>query len=243
MLERIKHSKSHQPSPEPFEQGRISELQGVAVPKDLADNISLALRLQDKIDDALVAKHRPGFLEMVRVMNCRKSVDAVRGKSVKTLVNKKPSREGLTKREVSDELSGIPALMKDVEAVLESGAMPVVGVQEDLQIASHLDEYELPAVVHVFSIEKERGGGIFSKLVSVTDPLTAEDCKKFLHRNHTFLVLGKRDDGEYLCFHKQGSELHHRFELRPLSSIERTAIHPTDDRYYLSFIHPATVHD
>ncbi len=212
----------------------------VPIGQELAENIALALRVQDKLDEALMAGHRPGFLRLVSMLNCRKAISAVRGTvPLKELLSrKKLKQEGLSPEEI-EELSGVPELKKDLEDILGSGRTPVLGSGEDLHIASHLDDEpgDMPAVVHVFDVLPKYEQEIVSKLLG-SAPISVEDCMEKMHRNHTFLVLGKDETGKYICFQKQGPEIHHRFELQELDQLLEKAVVGPDEHIYLSFIGP-----
>lgn len=218
----------------------------VPVEDDLAQNIDLALRVQNKVDEALMAGHRPGFLRTIKMLNCRKTIFAVRGTaSVDKLINKDLLKSENVSREEIDEASGIPELKNDIEQMLDAGHLPVLGTKEDLQIKEHLDEHpeDLPAVVHVFDIPPRYASRIIAGLMKGTGGLSADDAVTKLHRNHTFLVLGKSEDGSYLCFHKQGPDLYHKFELRDLDSLLQTTVAPVSGRLYISYIGPSDTNE
>ncbi|MCE9541825.1 hypothetical protein K8R03_04715 [Candidatus Kaiserbacteria bacterium] len=212
----------------------------VPVPAALAGNIALALRVQEKVDDALVAGHRPGFLSALRMLNCRKTISAVTGAvPLRKLVSKVKVEGNLTNAAV-EEASGIRELRHDIERLLESGRLPVLGTKDHMGIEDYLDESmpAEPAIVHVFKIPPALVGSFMAKLVQTPEALTAEECMTKLSRSHTFLVLGKADDGKYLCFQKAGPKIHQPFELRTLDKVEEISIQPESDEVYLSYIGP-----
>jgi|GEM_PF-2365259 len=218
----------------------------VEVEKTLAENIAIALRVQEKVDEALMIGHRPGFLKTVAMLNCRKSVRAISGTSLRELLQKKPLPENhssLEKRKYIDELSGVPEMMLDIERLLVSGRVPVLGTNLDMHIAEHLDNHakDIPAVVHLLNIPEKRVSEIIRKLLGKSQ-LTVEDAAK-LHRNHSFVVLGKAGDGSYICFQKQGPLPTEKFELRRLDAVLFSALESSNDVMHLSFIGPLSRED
>ena len=216
----------------------------IPVPRELGENIAVALRVQEKITDALMAGHRPGFLKTVSMLNCRKSISVVRDtRNLKELVSRKIlSQSNLTTTEKIknlEEVSGVPELMEDVERLMKLGKIPVLGSSDDMSIASYLDEHsnDFPVVVHVFDIVKRFNSEIIKKLFG-KDCLTIKDCETKLHRDHTFLILGRDTNGTYICFQKRGPEISQPFELCSLDSVIKTSVVPETNRMYLSFIGP-----
>ncbi len=63
-------------------------------------------------------------------------------------------------------------------------------------------------------------------------------CRTQLNRDHTFIVLGKNKDGDYVCFHKRGPSTYHPFEVVTIDSLTSTALNPEAGRLYVSFIGP-----
>ena len=214
----------------------------VPVEGKLAENIALALRVQEKVDEALIAGHRPGFLSTVRMLNCRKTISAVRDTvPLRALLSKEKLKPENISLESLEEASGVPELMKDIEDILHSERSPILGSKDDMQIASYLDEHlsDLPAIVHVFDIPQKYLNEMVSKLLNHSGSLSTEDCMTKLNRNHTFLVLGKGSDGKYICFQKQGPEIHDKFELCELDQVLDFAINPVAGGMYLSFVGPS----
>ncbi len=206
---------------------------GVETPEWLANNIQTALRVQDKVDQAMMAGIRPGFLRKVRMMNCRKAVFAVRGTTpLREMVRVREREDG--KKYVS---AGVEELREDLDRLHDAHISPTFGSTEDLHIESSLDELTaFPAVVHVFRIP-EKFVPWFTKK-ALTGGLNGAEYLNSLHREHTFLVLGKRDDGNYICFHKQGPEQWHKMEVVTLHEIEVRSITPKEGETYLSFVGP-----
>jgi len=219
----------------------LDGIHGVPVQTELGENIALALRVQEKVDEALMAGHRPGFLQTVRMLNCRKAISAVRGTvPLSELVTRQMLKQEIVSVEDLEEVSGVAELKKDIGHILDSGRTPVLGSKEDMHIASYLDENlgELPAIVHVFDLVPKYEGEILSQLINHSKSFSVDEWMQRMHRNHTFLVLGKDVDGKYICFQKQGPEIHHRFELRELGSLIDLTVAPLQDRTELSFIGP-----
>ncbi|HEY4487502.1 MAG TPA: hypothetical protein VI483_01920 [Candidatus Paceibacterota bacterium] len=211
----------------------------VAIPKELAQNISTALRMQDKIDNAILRGNRPGLLEMVAVLNCRKAISAVTDSvPLKSLLRQKNVAAEHVTPESTAKASGIPQLKKDMNKILQSGELPVLGSNEDMGIESHLEgsQVDLPAVVHVFEIPQQNVSAIMSRLFNNPTSLNADQWMKGLALNHTFLVLGKIQKGKYLCFQKVGPDIMQPFELRDLQSLTELTLAPRPEKMYLSFI-------
>lgn len=214
----------------------------VAIPQRLGQNISFALRAQQKVEEALVGLHRPGFLKTIAMMNCRKSAFAVLEEHpLKNLVLGRNTYRPDASRETIDQMSGIPELLSDVDAILQAHRMPVLGTADSMQIAEYLDSHstEIPAVVHVFNVKKPYVSEVISKIVQLSGGLTWKDVMSKMNRDHTFIVLGKDASGEYICFHKRGPSLHHPFELVYLDAVLSNAIDPRKGVIYTSLIRPA----
>jgi hypothetical protein len=208
---------------------------------ELGENISIALRVQEKVDNALMTGSRPGFLRTISMLNCRKSISAVRGDIPidelisRSLIKNKP----VTPADI-EEISGVAELWKDIEKGLDERRSPILGTDEDMQLEAYFEEHpqDLPATVHVFDVLPHYERQVITKLLSDPDTFTIQDCKRKMNRNHTFLVLGKDTAGKYICFHKQGPEVHHKFELRELESLIALSVDPLPDHMHLSFIEP-----
>ena len=212
----------------------------VELPTYLARNIALALKTQEKIDEALLREHRPGFLRTISMLNCRKSVSAVRGTvPLQRLVSREVLKNETLSEAEAQELAGLTEVWEDVEHNLESGNAPILGTSEDLQIASYLDEHPgtFPAAVHVFNAPPKLADRIVTKVFDAHEPFSVEDAKR-LNRNHTFLVLGKDDADRYVCFQKEGASIYDRFELRDLESLLAETIDPEEGVLYVSFVEP-----
>lgn len=198
----------------------------VPLPEWLAQNIATSLRIQEKVEDALAAGHRKGFLRTLAMFNCRKSMAVVRGTT--TL------RDAVQNKE---DVHGVEALIADVMAIQNNGSVPVVGTLHALHVDEYLEEHpqELPAVVHVFSAHNKQVGTVMQSLFSGLP--VAEQLVRSLGRIHTFIVLGKDDTGRYVCFHKQGSDIAHQLELISLEGVMKSLFAEGDEeRMSLSFV-------
>lgn len=198
----------------------------VPLPEWLAQNIATSLRTQEKVEDALAAGHRKGFLRTLAMFNCRKSMAVVRGTS--------SLRDAVQNKK---DVHGVEALIADVMAIQNNGSVPVVGTLHALHVDEYLEEHpqELPAVAHVFSAHNKQIGTIMQSLFSGL-PI-AEQLVRSLGRMHTFIVLGKDTAGEYVCFHKQGPDIAHRLELISLKSVMKSLFAEGDDeRISISFV-------
>lgn len=220
----------------------------VPVERDLAENIDIALRVQDKVDSALAKGNRAGFLQTVRMMNCRKSIFAVTGsKTVRELMDRSQFErfaqddvDTSEKIKIAYDVSGGQELQEDVERLLSQGRLPVLGTGKDMHFASYLDEHpqDVPAILHVFNIPKRATNEVVAKLFSTENPLTADFLLTKLHRIHTFLVLGKSSDGKYVAFQKKGPEPHQRFNITTTDTIEASPYFDSADRIFLTCIGP-----
>lgn len=221
----------------------------VPIEENLARNIDVAIRIQDKVDDALAKGNRPGFLRTVKMMNCRKSVFAVTGiKNARELVDrtkiKRLTSANLSNRErvkISYDIAGGRELKEDIERLLELGKLPILGSGSDMHFESHLDEHrdDVPAIAHVFEVPPLLMGRVISGLMDQQKPLSAEFILSKLHRVHTFLVLGKdKDTNEYLAFQKKGPDLHQRFEVTTLKTIATDSYFNMREKLFLTCIGP-----
>lgn len=219
----------------------------IPVEAQLGEAMSIALRVQDKVDEALMSEHaRRGLLEKVSLMNCRKSAWAVRHpEELKRLITTPQNFEELSKEE-REALSGVPELRHELEALFEAGHQPIIGTGEDLHIESYLDEHEneLPAVVYVFNAPMRRSDELVMRAFgSGEDGITSEYVMSSLNRDHTFIVLGKDTEGRYACFHKQGPRIDDRFEIVDLESVLMFAVAGSEDKIFMSAIGPVDVAD
>ena len=217
----------------------LNKREKVSITPELAHNINTALRTQGKVEDALFLNRPTPFLKIVSLLNCRKTIATVLGKLPLSQLKREAVIHTHAKGEEDlKELSGEKELYEDIEQLLASGHLPTVGTAENLGIGQYLEEHPFtsPAVVHVFDVQKKYMGHFVSKLISHTSPLTIQDVKTQLHRNHSFLVLGRTATGSYICFQKRGPSVLQPFELRSLSDIISSAIHLDDATMYASFI-------
>jgi hypothetical protein len=217
----------------------------VEVPEELAENIALSLRVQEKVREALMAGHKPGFISMISMLNCRKTIAAVSGaRPLKELISRRRgnSDQGSDEIHTQAQLSGVPELMDDIEQMLDDGVVPVFGSQGSMQIEQYFDDHpdSFPQVVHVFNIIPRYESVVVSAVFGSSAPLTRKDMETKFHIDHTFIVLGKDEIGRYVCFQKRGSRNHHPFELQDLDSVINLSINPEADTTYLSFIGPIT---
>ena len=212
----------------------------VKAPKDLAENIALALRVQEKIDDSLFDERHRTLVTLFQRLNCRKVAGLVAGKiSLKSAVAL-PGKHITSERDRVREFSGVPQLKTDITNIIESGRLPTMGTKNHLGIDTYLHDHsdDMPCVVHVFRVPQKHFGRLVSKLIGTQQSPSAEECISQFHRVHSFIIINKAESGRYVCFHKQGPEIHHRFEVRDLDSIADVAIHPEDGDIFLSFIGP-----
>ena len=215
----------------------------VPVQAPLAKNIDTALRAREKIDAALTMTPRPPFLRLVAMLNCRKTVEAVTGSPLRPLLRSKdlsdPNLSNRDRARAKAEMDGVPEMMADVKRFLDSGSLPVLGTEQDMQVADHLDHHrdELPAVVHIFFVPRKNSTEIISKLMGGGGGLSVNDVVK-LPRSHTFIVLEKADNGEYICFQKLGPELEDPFELQYLNAVLQDSAEGNAGRMCLSFVGP-----
>ncbi len=222
----------------------IDENPGVAIDKNLAQNISLALLAQNKVDRALQTGNNSEFLKIVAMLNCRQTTFAVRNiTSLRSLVetSKKlhlPDQHPQERLDTMEKMIGVPEMMEDINRILKSGRPPIIGTLEDTEIRTFLETHpnDLPAVVHIFSIRPGNSEKIRSGLVNGQGPSSFEEYEEDIMRNHTFLVLGKDSSGRYVCFHKQGPEIKDRFEISELDSVLSESVVSSES--YLSFIGP-----
>lgn len=196
------------------------------VPQWLLGTIQIALRAQEKVEDALAAGHRPGFLRTYTMLNCRKSVAVVQGvTTIKDAVQN------------TSDINGVETLVSDTMRIQEQGAVPVMGTLGALHIDEYLDEHsqDLPAIVHVFSAHNTQVGKIVESLFS--GAIISEKIVRSLGRIHSFIVLEKNAKGEYVCFHKQGPDIGHKLEIVTLDQVMRSLVAEGDnERISVSFV-------
>lgn len=210
----------------------------VRVDPGIAENVGIALDVQEKVELALIGEHRPGFLRTIKMVNCRKAAFAVLEKyPLKKLLLGRGKLRHDASPEVVEQMSGVPELLSDVGRILKAGAVPVLGSSDNMQIAEYLDGHDtIPAIVHIFNIKEPYTNDIIGKLVSPHNSLGWKDFMARMRRDHTFLVLGKAPSGRYVCFHKRGPSEHHPFELAYLDSVITSAVDPKESRIYVSVI-------
>lgn len=214
----------------------------VPIATEIGKNIEIALRVQEKVDEAVRSGNRSGFLKVIAMLNCRKTVFAVtESKSVQELTTSTTGRDEDERPMTSYELSAIPELLQDLKRITDLGKVPVLGTGESLEIEIYLERNPslLPAIVHVFEIKSESEGAIISALMKSPALLSNKSFLKFMRLNHTFLAFDKDQSGQRVCFHKQGPKIDHRFELTDLDSLTQLTITPEPGHMYLSFIGPA----
>jgi hypothetical protein len=222
----------------------LDGIQIIPIEKELAQNIAIALRVQDKVDEALITGNRIGFLKTIQMLNCRKTISAVRGtRPIQSLTNRKelertrklPVQEWWVKMQ---EITGAKETLEDVDRILKSGKAPVIGSNESLQVKESLDRNpaDLPAVVHVFDVPPDNLDGVVSQLAQGPGSFSTEDFEGKLGFNHTFLVLGKDSDGKYACFQKRGPEIREPFEILELDAAVTAAVIPAESGTHLSVI-------
>lgn len=252
--ERIKPQRNERTKPQRFEGAEdatrgvyesdgvwyasVDGTERVRIDSAIAENIGIALDVQEKVDLALIGKHRPGFLRTIKMINCRKAAFAVleRYPLKKLLLGRGKLRHDAS-QEIVAQMSGVPELVADVGRILKDGTLPVLGTADNMQVAEYLDQHDtVPAIVHVFNIKKPHVNDILTKLVSPAVPLGWKDFMTKMNRDHTFLVLAKAPSGRYVCFHKRGSSEHHPFEVTYLDSVIRSAVEPKESRIYISVI-------
>lgn len=224
----------------------LNQHEKVPLSENLANNIRIALRAQEKIEEALMGGHRPGFLRTISMMNCRKTIFATIANTPIRLMTRNKDMEAVTdKKTYSEQLSGVDELMKDVTRIIRSDHAPLLGSNDDMQIEHYLHEHtdEMPCVVHIFNIKQRFVGDIASKLISDPRSLSEEDCRTKLNRDHTFLVLGRTPQGTYICFQKSGPNVNQPFEIKSLPEIISRTIDPEPGRIYASFIGSTDLRD
>jgi hypothetical protein len=217
-------------------------IHAVPVEKNLAENITIALKVQDKVDEAHTLQDRQGLLDKFATLNCRKSVYAVlETQSLRELTTRKKRDEHGERDLTAFELSGIPELLKDIKRITDSGYIPIFGADEHLEIEYYLDKEPgiYPAIVHVFDIKPEHTKEILTAMHEDPASLSERKYIKYLRLNHTFLVLGKDAEGKYVCFHKEGPNEFHRFDVTDMDAVIHGSVHPNPGDKFLTFVGPA----
>lgn len=219
----------------------VDGVHSIEIPSYLGKNISLALRVQEKVEEALMGGHRPGFLRTIKMLNCRKTAFGVMHKiGLRELTQGRKRLSQEADREAIDVASGLDALRDDVQRLLDENHAPILGTAENM----HMEEYlaghmgEMPLIVHVFNTPQKQFGGILPKLINSSATLNATDIIN-LNRDHTFLVLGKDETGRYVCFQKRGPTEYQPFEVTYLDQVISSAVSPSANRIYISVIGPA----
>ena len=139
------------------------------------------------------------------------------------------------------EITGQNETLEDVDRILKSGRMPILGNKARLNIKEHLDENsgDTPAVVHVFDLQDKFIKEIAQRLENRKNPLNLRDIETKLNFNHTLLVLGKGEDGVYLSFQKRGPDIDEPFEVLELDKATELAVIPGETERFVSIIGPA----
>lgn len=214
----------------------------VEVPEHIAENISIALRFQEKVDEAVDLNIRKGLLDMIAMMNCRKSIFAVTGSHSLRDLARQTKLGDKGKGSLSEfELSGIPQLLDDVERISKTGNLPILGSGENLEIEEYLssEETDFPVIVHVFDVSPQQYSKVIATMFKDPESLAQYDSLKSMRFNHTFLVLGRDEQGKYACFHKQGPEIYQRFEITDLDFLKHVSVGNDPQQIHLTFIGPA----
>lgn len=167
--------------------------QGVPIPTDVADNIRVLFRLQDKA----TVDENPDAKIVMQTLNCRKSAMVASGVLD---INKAILDSG-------DE-SGVNEMFSDINRLLHGGEGAVSMLKDYAAFEDELDSYEgsFPCIVHVFESDSEIDTEIIKERIAD------------LHRTHSFLVLGQDDTG-YVCFQKVGPAVDEPFTVTDLSFI------------------------
>ncbi len=167
--------------------------QGVPVPNDVAEHISLVLRLQNKVYD----EKDQDAAHVMQTFNCRKSALIASGAI--------PVMQSIV--DLSDS-SGENEMFTDVERLLANSPDAVVELKNYADFENVLDQYEgsFPCIVHIFESDQ-----------SVSIDEFSGQMKK-MHRLHSFLVLGEDEQG-YVCFQKMGPDIDQPFMINDLSLI------------------------
>lgn len=213
----------------------------IPIPSELGNAIQIALRVQTKADEALEGTTRRGLLEKISLMNCRKTAWAVRHpEELRRLISSPGNIQELS-REEKEALSGIPELRHEIEALFATGHTPIIGTGDDLHIESYLEDHpqEMPVVVHVFHAPMRRSDELVTRAFgSDEEGITVDYVLSSLNRDHTFIVLGKDQEGRYACFHKQGPAIDNKFEIIDLESTLLFAVADSESKVFMSAIGP-----
>jgi hypothetical protein len=148
---------------------------GVPIGRELAENISLALRAQKTVDRAVESGRNPKdsrFLEIVSMLNCRQTAFIARNTmTLDSLVEQKrklkEKLDSSQRKEIQEKASGREEMRKDIDRILELRRLPVYGALDDKAgIRSYLDSHleDLPAIVHVFDVLPAFTNSLLEKL-------------------------------------------------------------------------------
>jgi hypothetical protein len=166
---------------------------GVPIPTPLAENISILLRLQNKV----MIEHSVEATHVFQTFNCRKSVLVASGAL--------GLEESITSAEIG---GGEEQMFADIERLMVDEEGGVVALKDYAKFEDVLDTYigSFPCIVHVFESD-----------VPIEEGLDVGTLRA-LHRAHSFLVLGEDDEG-YVCFQKVGPKTDQPFTITDLNFI------------------------
>jgi hypothetical protein len=164
----------------------------VYVPEDMADMLSLALSVQDKV----FTGRYPNLERKLALMNCRKAVFAAGDRmSVSEVAD-----------ETSDDINAIKPLFADVQRMQEAGFGPhLITESYHQEMKVYLDEYDgsFPCAVHMFEFDKKSQRAQDIEVSIQMSGQIKPELLRQLHRIHSFIVLGEGNNG-YVCFQKIG---------------------------------------
>tara|TARA_B100000745_G_scaffold20507_1_gene14124 strand:+ start:2301 stop:3083 length:783 start_codon:yes stop_codon:yes gene_type:complete len=198
--------------------------------------MSVALKVQEKVDKSFKEGKITPLQERFASINCRKIAwlarhpeDLSKMASLVDIRNYDPDNA-----QERERISGIPELKREVIAMLDLGISPLVGTSDDFHLHETLQS--APSIVHMFNVEIEKADELIERILANEE--VGEYINKDMHRDHTFIFLGKDTSGRHVCFHKGGSGVDDPVEIVDIDSVLAPLRIGNDNRIFLSMVGP-----